>query len=206
MTNNNSNRDSQPASLPSEAAAKVGGPQTPQGKFQSSKNALTHGLTAQSIDRFPAHLREEFKAFLETQYTEHKPVTLNECDHLEQYAFNRFQLSRAQPMLMQLMDELSADPANEALEKRYAKLNRHVKALERSARQALAEMRNFIADRMTRVEMLAHVTEEFQDQVDIPIAFPSHQLVERKQLRKPLVHVLERFHAEQRMRAGETRP
>jgi hypothetical protein len=191
---------------PVNSAHPQGGPRTPEGKFESSKNALTHGLSAQSIDRFPAHLREEYKAFLATQYAEHKPVTLNECDHLEQYAFNRFQLSRAQPMLMQVMDELNADPANEALEKRYAKLNRHVKALERSARQALAEMRNFIADRMTRIEMLAHVSEEFVDQVDIPIAFPSHLLVERKQLRKPLVHVLERFHAEQRVRGGEVRP
>lgn len=96
-----------------------GGPRTEAGKFESSKNAIKHGLTMQSIDRFPAHLRAEFESFLAQQYEEHKPVTCNECDYLEQYAFQRFQLSRALPMLMQLQDDLSQDPHNEALEKHF---------------------------------------------------------------------------------------
>ncbi len=181
-----------------------GGPRTEAGKFQSSKNAIKHGLTAKSIDRFPAHLREEFKTYLEEQYEEHKPVTLNECDFLEQFAFNRYQLSRALPMLMQIQDELSQDPSNEILEKRFTKLNRHVKALERSARQALAEMRNFIADRMARIELLGHVPPEFRDQVDIPVAFPSHRMINQKDLRKSTTEVLERYYAENVLRTQST--
>lgn len=174
-----------------------GGPRTEAGKFQSSKNAIKHGLTMQSMDRFPAHLRAEFESFLAQQYEEHKAVTCNECDYLEQYAFQRFQLSRALPMLMQLQDELSQDPHNEALEKRFQRLNRYLKSLERSARAALTELRTFIADRMSRTDLLSHVKAEFRDQFDIPVAFPSHQFIERKQLRKPTTEVLERFYAEQ---------
>lgn len=177
-----------------------GGPRTPAGKFESSKNAIKHGLTAKSIDRFPAHLREEFRTYLEEQYEEHKPVTLSECDYLEQYAFNRYQLSRSLPMLMQIQDDLAQDPGNEALEKRFIRLNRHVKSLERSARHALQEMRNFISDRMSRTELLSHVKPEFRDQVDIPVAFPLHQLIIRKELRKPATAVLERYYTEKVLR------
>lgn len=153
------------------------GPRTPEGKFESSKNAFSHGLTASTIDRFPEHIREAYAKFLAEQYQEHRPCTTNERDFLEQFAFNRFQISRAQSMISEAWEKLAANPGDEVLEKKYQKLNRHIKALERSARYALAELRTFISDRIRSSELQFNFPNYIQDDVGIPIAYPVHKLL-----------------------------
>ncbi len=155
------------------------GPTTAAGKFESSKNALKHGLTSESIDRFPLEIRDAYKTFLNNLYIEINPQTTCECDYLEQYAFNRFMVQRGQAMLSSVYIEMTADPANEILEKRYAKLSRHVKALERSANNALKELRLFIADRLLAVEVDAHIPDAIPG-LSMPVAFPSHRLLDSK--------------------------
>jgi hypothetical protein len=82
-------------------------------------------------------------------------------------------------MLSSVYLEMTADPANEILEKRYAKLSRHVKALERSANNALKELRLFIADRLLAVEVDAHIPDAVPG-LSMPVAFPSHRLLDAK--------------------------
>lgn len=153
------------------------GPRTPEGKFESSKNAISHGLTAATIDRFPEHIRAAYAKFLAEQYDEHQPATTNERDFLEQYAFNRFQISRARAMMSDAWEKLAANPGDETLEKNYQKLNRHIKALERSAKYALAELRTFIANRIRNNELRLNLPSFVQEDITIPVAYPSHLLL-----------------------------
>ncbi len=168
------------------------GPTTEAGKFESSKNALKHGLTSESIDRFPAAIREEYRAFLAQCYAEFQPQTFTETDYLEQYAFSRFQFQRGQVMLSTVYNDLAADPTNELLEKRYAKLFRHVKALERLANNALKELRIFISDRLQAVELDAQLP-DCAAGISFPVTFPAHRLLEKKQFRKTANQLTLRF-------------
>ncbi len=129
------------------------GPKTEAGKFEASKNALTHGLTAVNIERFPAAIRESYSVFLAAQIKEWQPFTLNERIYVERYAFDQFQLLRSQSLLAHAVDELLADSANEALRKRHLTLSRHFRSLERSVQQSLAELRRMIADRIRELEI-----------------------------------------------------
>ncbi len=129
------------------------GPVTEQGKFESSKNAFTHGLTAANIDRFPAEVREAFAAFLSAQYAEWRPVTLNERIYLERYAFLQFQLLRSESLVSAALDSLLADPLSEAAQKRHLILARHFRSLERSTKESLAELRRMIADRLVEASL-----------------------------------------------------
>ncbi len=160
------------------------GPLTVAGKFESSKNALTHGLTASNIDRFPEAIREEFRAFLTQQYAEWAPATLNEKIYVERYAFTQFQLLRSQSLLALAQENFLAQPDNEALEKKLARIARHVKSLERSAKEALKELRTFIADRMMTVETNAHIWERYGDSIHIPTVFPHHLVVDSKSMKR----------------------
>lgn len=166
------------------------GPKTDSGKFASSGNALKHGLTSESIHRFPAEIREAYSEFLATQYAEFNPETLTESDYLEQYAFNRFQLNRSQPMLAAALDALAADPDNEVLEKRYTRLTRHVRALERSAKNALQELRTFITDRLLAAELNATITDSG---IALPVAFPCHRLLDAKSIKRSQPQLTLRF-------------
>lgn len=178
------------------------GPITEAGKFESSKNALKHGLTSESIDRFPVEIQAAYRTFLDNLYFEFNPQSTCEEDYLQQYAFNRFQLQRAQPMLTRALADFNADPTNEILEKRYARFTRHVRALERSAANALKELRNFIADRLAAVELDTHLPSDIPASISFPVAFPSHRLLKAKDVRKPATELALRFVQDLRSRYG----
>ncbi len=157
------------------------GPVTEAGKFESSKNALTHGLTASSMERFPESIRDTYRLFLRAQYREWQPQTDNEKIFLERYAFNQFQILRAQPMLAESLEELLAHPKDLAAQKQHALVSRHLRALERSARETLKELRTLIADRLMALEVDLALQEQ-EPNISLPDVFP-HHLVTKKQTR-----------------------
>jgi hypothetical protein len=169
------------------------GPITEAGKFESSKNALKHGLTSESIDRFPVDIQDAYRSFLHNLYIELNPQSICEEDYLQQYAFNRFQLQRAQPMLTKALADFNADPTNEVLEKRYVRFTRHVRALERSAANALKEFRNFVSDRIAAAELDSHLPDDLPQAFSFPVAFPSHRLLQSKDMRRPAPELALRF-------------
>lgn len=140
------------------------GPLTPQGKFNSSKNAFTHGLSAQNIERFPESIREAYRAFYHQQLEELQPQTLNEEVYASQYAFAQFQLLRGQSLLMAAREAAFANPDDEAAEKRLASVE---------ANEALAEIAG--------------------PGLEFPIAFPHHMLLEKKAFRRPIADHALRF-------------
>lgn len=169
------------------------GPLTPQGKFNSSKNAFTRGLTAQNIERFPESIREAYRAFYHQQLEELQPQTLNEELYASQYAFAQFQLLRGQSLLMAAREAAFANPDDEAAEKRLAKMTRHMKALERSAKDALKEFRIFVENRLASVEANEALAEIAGPDCQFPIAFPHHMLLEKKAFRRPIADHALRF-------------
>ena len=168
-------------------------PNTPQGKFNSSKNAFTHGLTAQNIERFPESIREAYRAFYAQQLEELQPQTLNEELYVSQYAFAQFQLLRGQSLLMAAREAAFANPDDEAAEKRLAKMTRHMKALERSAKDALKEFRIFVENRLASIEANEALAQIAGPGLEFPIAFPHHLLVDKKARRKPVAENALRF-------------
>jgi len=178
------------------------GPTTEAGKFESSKNALKHGLTSESIDRFPVEIQAAYRTFLDNLYLEFNPQTTCEEDYLQQYAFNRFQLQRAQPMLTNALADFNADPTNEVLEKRYARFTRLVRSIERSAANALKELRNFIEDRLAAVDLDNHLPTGVPKEISFPVAFPSHRLLRAKDTRQPAPELALRFVQDIRSRFG----
>src|SRR5436189_2424905 len=79
------------------------GPRTDSGKANSSKNSLSHGLTATSIDRFPAEVQAEFQQYRASLYSEFRPATENEHTYFERYAFSQFLTLQAQTIEGALM-------------------------------------------------------------------------------------------------------
>ncbi len=157
------------------------GPKTDAGKFIASKNSLTHGLTASGIARFPESIRESYCRFLVEQYEEWQPVSENEKVFLERYAFNQFQLLRAQSLGAQALEDLLAAPKDPLAQKHYALMSRHLRALERSAKEALLELRTLIADRMMALETDVALQQQAPG-LATPLVFP-HHLLNRKQAR-----------------------
>ncbi len=169
------------------------GPITAEGKFNSSKNSVTHGLTAQNIDRFPESIREAYRAFLAQQFAEIQPETCNEELYLTQYAFAQFQLLRAQPILIAASEAALANPGDEAAEKRLARIARHTRSLERTAKDALKELRIFIQNRLASVAANETLAGLAGPSVQFPVAFPHHLLTQKKDLRQPIADNALRF-------------
>ncbi len=164
----------------SNTSSAKGGPISPEGKFQSSRNAITHGLTATTIDRFPESIREAYRALLDEQYAEWRPATSNECLYLERYVFNHFQLTRSVSILNTAMEAFHADPNDEAAEKRYTRLLRHTRALERSAKEAINELRTLITDRLAAANIEMTFVEKTQCRLGLAVTYPSHRLLDKK--------------------------
>jgi hypothetical protein len=166
---------------------------TEAGKSESSKNALTHGLTAANIDRFPADLREDFAAQLARHHAEFQPVTLSEEQYLLRYAFAQFQIARAQALEAQALDKLLAEPESEVAHKNHTRLSRHLRTLERSADKALAELRTLIADRMMNMDADGHLGPKYEGAILMPPIFPHHLLTDKKSTKQPISRVAVRF-------------
>src|SRR5277367_6396210 len=74
-------------------AAKSTGAKTPGGKYNSSRNATTHGFLATSI-LVPGESRERFLELLASLITEFEPDTPNEFALVETMAVSRWRLLR----------------------------------------------------------------------------------------------------------------
>jgi hypothetical protein len=161
------------------------GPNTPAGKFEVSKNALTHGLTAANIERFPENVRAAYECFLAQHMEEWQPGTLQEEVYVQRLAFAQFQSLRAQSLLAAAQEIVLQNPEDDAAHKRLATYSRHYRALDRSAQTALKELRTFIADRI--------VSAEASTEIPLPDAFPHHLLTDRASTRQPLDRTALRF-------------
>jgi hypothetical protein len=73
--------------------AKSHGPVTPEGKAQSSKNAVKHGLTA-AVVVLPHENKEEFNKLLHSYVHDFRPANQSQQDLVETLAATRWRLNR----------------------------------------------------------------------------------------------------------------
>jgi hypothetical protein len=74
-------------------AAKSTGPKSPGGKYNSSRNAITHGFLATSV-LLPGESRERYLELIASFVTEFEPATINEHHLVETLAHARWRLLR----------------------------------------------------------------------------------------------------------------
>src|SRR5258708_1263308 len=86
-----------PSQLQSETArtngAKSNGPVTPEGRANSSRNSLRHGLTAKAVV-LPGESQEEFQALLDAHVDQFQPATGVESALVQTMAVARWRLNR----------------------------------------------------------------------------------------------------------------
>lgn len=153
------------------------GPTSPAGKLAVSKNAMRHGLTATSIDQFPAHIQDQFLDFRETLAADFNPGSTQENLLFEQYAFAQFLLVRAQAVHASALEQTLSSPGDNNALNQLTRVQRYIRGLERSAIQALALLHQSYADRCAAVDVQDLVTHTHNSPVVIPSAAPMSRLL-----------------------------
>jgi hypothetical protein len=152
------------------------GPKTPEGKAISSRNAIQHGLSAQSIEMLPAAYQLEYIEYHAQITKEYAPATVAEQLELDAYAFASFLGLRAYAMEAQALAATIANPNDEAAQKAHQRLTRYQCSLSRRARQAMKQFRTLQADRLAQAEIQAILDEQFGGDIKLSPTFPIHQL------------------------------
>jgi hypothetical protein len=159
------------------------GPRSAEGKQATSKNAVRHGLTASSIDQFPAHIQEQFLDFRENLITGFAPGSAHEVLLFEHYAFAQFLYVRAQALHSTALEQSLVNPADRDAFTHLTRVARYSRGLERSAAHALALLHDSYADRCAAVELQDQVTHQYNSSVIIPDAAPVSKMLNDKQYR-----------------------
>ncbi len=117
------------------------GPRSEAGKAASSRNAVTHGLTAKNIVPRTDAEKSEFRTIHESSYTEYKPTGLTETLLVDRIVHARCSLVR----VTRLLGELETGSLDDVLDPEYAnpiaRLNRYYTMHERSLYRALRALK-----------------------------------------------------------------
>ncbi len=117
------------------------GPVTDAGKAVSSRNAVTHGLTAKNIVPRTENEKIEFRTIYESAYTEYKPAGLTETFLVDRIVYSRCNLARVTRLLGELETGTLDDVRDPERAKPIARLNRYYAMHERSLYRALRELK-----------------------------------------------------------------
>ena len=159
------------------------GPRSPEGKQSTSKNAVRHGLTASSIDQFPAHIQDQFLDFRENLITGFAPGSAHAVLLFEHYAFAQFLFVRAQALHSSALEQSLINPVDRDAFTHLTRVARYLRGLERSAAHALALLHESYADRCAAFEVQDQVTHLYKSTVVIPDAAPISKILHDKQYR-----------------------
>jgi hypothetical protein len=119
------------------------GPRTEPGKQRSSRNALRHGLTAQTAV-LPTEDRESYQRHLQQFLDEYAPATPTETQLVNEIANTAWRLNRI-PILEANL--LSQNPTPQTLIPQLATLGLHSGRLSRQFQKALDQLREIQAER-----------------------------------------------------------
>ncbi len=117
------------------------GPVTDAGKAVSSRNAVTHGLTAKNIIPRTDAEKMEFRTIYESAYAEYKPAGLTETLLVDRIVHARCSLIRVTRLLGELETGTLDDVLNPEHANAIARLNRYYTMHERSLYRALRELK-----------------------------------------------------------------
>ncbi|MBZ2183233.1 MAG: hypothetical protein K7J46_00890 [Bryobacter sp.] len=161
------------------------GPKSPAGKLTVSRNALRHGLTANSIDQFPAHVQDAYLSFREELLADFQPASAHELHLFEQMAFARFLLLRAEALHITALENTLRQQDDPAVFAQLTRIQRYMRGLERSARETTAAFQQAYADRCAAVDLQDIVTHELNSPVVLPSSAPISRLLAPESYRVP---------------------
>jgi hypothetical protein len=142
-------------SSPSKAAANAAnaqhssGPKTVEGKARSSRNAVTHGFTAQRLS-LPPDQQEQYDELREALRQELTPEGLMEILAFDQLVREAWKLQSIQAMEDRLLSEGLKSVQEEETAKTLDRLNRYQAAAGRAWYRALKELRALQTERTLR--------------------------------------------------------
>jgi hypothetical protein len=148
------------------------GPKTPEGKAISSRNAVQHGLSAQSIEMLPNSYQLEYIDYHAQVTKEYAPANIIEQLEIDAYAFASFMGLRAYAMEAQALAATIANPNDEVAAKHHQRMVRYQCSLSRRARQAMKQFRTLQADRLAQAEIQAILDEQFGGNIQVPVSLP----------------------------------
>ena len=130
------------------------GPRTPDGKKISSRNALTHGLTARA-PVLPSEDRAAYDAHCQAFRDEYKPATPTESQLVQELADTAWRLNRIPQLEAELLDIADRDlrrsgrlpSAIAAATRALATLGLHAQRLSRQFNKTLTTLRDIQAQR-----------------------------------------------------------
>lgn len=169
------------------------GPKSPAGKQTASRNSLRHGLTANSIDQFPAHIQEAYLVFRDQLAVDFQPTTAHELNLFEQMAFARFLLLRAEALHITALENTLRIPGDPEVFAQLTRVQRYMRGLERSARETTAAYQQAFADRCAAVDVQDVISNELGSPVVLPSAAPIARLLSKDDYRVPAKDAALRF-------------
>ena len=135
------------------------GPTSPVGRSTSSRNAVSHGLSATPNTLFASdtEAQNNFAQHLQKLRKDCLPEGALEEETFRRYAFATFQINRAQALELQAQDRWINEPENTTW---FSQMERFIKlgALqERRADKALNELRKLQRDRFAALEVQCEI-------------------------------------------------
>jgi len=153
------------------------GPRSPEGKQQSSKNSVRHGLNSTPEALFAANPaeRERYQELKSKLQSETLPSGAAEQLLFEQYAYSSFQALRAQTIETEAQQRWLENPENQQL---FIQMERAIKLgalFERRAAKAFKQLQDLQLHRLAGVEIRAEL-EQAADPVPFSSALPLAKL------------------------------
>ncbi|MFN8684952.1 MAG: hypothetical protein ACK6DZ_21515 [Acidobacteriota bacterium] len=145
------------------------GPRSPAGKLTVSRNALRHGLTANSIDQIPAHVEEAYLRFRDELLADFHPATADELHLFEQMAFACCPVLRAEVLHITALEKTHRQQDDAVVFGQLSRIQRYMRGLEDSARETSAAFQGTYSERCAAVDIQIQdiVIHEFPPAADI---------------------------------------
>jgi hypothetical protein len=156
------------------------GPKTDEGKAKSSANARRHGLLSASGAYFTEAEQRDYEELENNLLKECLPGSELEHQAFLRYAFNTYQVMRAQRLEVEAQDNFLDNPGDE---KYFAQMERMVKItgmLERRADKALNELRRLQRDRISALDIHNELY-LLEKKVPLPLTLPVAEMRKTKQ-------------------------
>jgi hypothetical protein len=156
------------------------GPKTEEGKAKSSANAHRHGLLSASGAYFTEAEQRDYEELENNLLKECLPGSELEHQAFLRYAFNTYQVMRAQRLEVEAQDNFLDNPGDE---KYFAQMERMVKItgmLERRADKALNELRRLQRDRISALDIHNELY-LLEKKVPLPLTLPVAEMRKTKQ-------------------------
>jgi hypothetical protein len=147
------------------------GPKTEEGKAKSAANARRHGLLSASGAYFTEAEQRDYEVLENNLLKECLPGSELEHQAFLRYAFNTYQVMRAQRLEVEAQDKFLDNSGDE---KYFAQMERMVKItgmLERRADKALNELRRLQRDRISALDIHNELY-MLEKKVPLPLSLP----------------------------------